>query len=47
MPAEEEGRAKDSEVWTLIIYIRGFAKAQPAAAPSAAPAPADATKPGN
>jgi mono/diheme cytochrome c family protein len=47
MPAEEEGRAKDSEVWNLIIYIRGFAKAQPAAAPSAAPAPADATKPGN
>jgi cytochrome c len=41
MPAEEEGRAKDNEVWNLIIYIRGFGKAQPATAP-AAPAPADA-----
>jgi len=50
MPPEEEGRAKDSEVWNLIIYIRGFSKGQPAAAPAptAAPAPAaDATKPGN
>jgi len=47
MPAEEEGRAKDSEVWGLIVYIRGFAKGQPAAAPPAAAAPADATKPGN
>ncbi|MGA9669288.1 MAG: cytochrome c [Terracidiphilus sp.] len=56
MPAEEEGRAKDSEVWNLIIYIRGFAKAQPATAPPAAAPPtaaapadatADATKPGN
>jgi len=54
MPPEEEGRAKDSEVWNLIIYLRGFSKGQPAAAPAptAAPAPAaapaaDATKPGN
>ena len=54
MPPEEEGRAKDSEVWNLIIYIRGFSKGQPAAAPAptAAPAPvpapaADVTKPGN
>lgn len=52
MPPEEEGRAKDSEVWNLIIYLRGFSKGQPAAAPTAAPAPAaapaaDATKPGN
>lgn len=48
MPPEEEGRAKDSEVWNLIIYIRGFSKGQPAAAPAPAPAPAaDATKPGN
>jgi cytochrome c len=51
MPPEEEGRAKDSEVWNLIIYLRGFSKGQPAAAPTAAPAPAaapaaDATKPG-
>jgi mono/diheme cytochrome c family protein len=50
MPAEEEGRAKDTEVWNLILYIRGFAKgpATPAAAPAPAPAPpADASKPGN
>ncbi len=47
MPAEEEGRAKDSEVWNLIIYIRGLGKAQPAVAPSEPAAPADATKPGN
>ena len=47
MPAEEEGRAKDSEVWGLIIYIRGFSKGQPVAAPPAAAPPADATKPGN
>jgi mono/diheme cytochrome c family protein len=47
MPAEEEGRAKDTEVWNLIVYIRGFSKGQPAAAPPAAAPPADATKPGN
>ena len=44
MPAEEEGRAKDNEVWNLIIYIRGFSKGQPAAAPAPA---ADPAKPGN
>lgn len=38
MPAEEEGRAKDAEVWNLIIYIRGFSKGQPAAEPAPAPA---------
>jgi cytochrome c len=47
MPAEEDGRARDNEVWNLIIYIRGFGKAQPAAAPPAAAPPADPTKPGN
>jgi mono/diheme cytochrome c family protein len=47
MPPEEEGRAKDTDVWNLIVYIRGFAKAQPAAAPPAAAPAADATKPGN
>jgi mono/diheme cytochrome c family protein len=47
MPAEEDGRAKDSEIWNLIVYIRGFSKGQPAAAPPAAAPPADATKPGN
>lgn len=50
MPAEEDGRAKDTELWNLIIYIRGFSKGQPApaAAPAPAPAPAaDPSKPGN
>jgi hypothetical protein len=32
MPSEPEGRAKDSEVWNLILYIRARAKQQPAAA---------------
>ena len=47
MPPEEEGRAKDAEVWNLIIYLRGFSKGQtsPAAAPAAAPAEAPATAP--
>lgn len=35
MPAEAEGRAKDTEVWNLILYIRGMAK-QSAAPPAAA-----------
>jgi mono/diheme cytochrome c family protein len=35
MFAEPEGRAKDHEVWNLILYIRGLAKQQPAAAPAA------------
>jgi cytochrome c5 len=38
MPAEDAGRAKDDEVWNLIIYIRGLSKQQPAAQqPVAAP----------
>lgn len=41
MPPEDAGRAKNDEIWNLIIYIRGMAKAQPAA-PPAAPAPAPA-----
>ena len=41
MPAEAEGRAKDDEVWNLIIYIRNLYKLPPAPAP--APAPADTT----
>jgi mono/diheme cytochrome c family protein len=32
MPPEDASRAKDSEVWNLIIYIRAFSKGQPAAA---------------
>jgi hypothetical protein len=35
MPSEVEGRAKDTEVWNLILYIRGMAKQQPAAPPAA------------
>jgi len=37
MPAEETGRAKDDEVWNLIIYIRALPKQQPIAPPSATP----------
>ena len=43
MPAEDAGRANDTEVWNLIIYIRTLSKNQPATpapAPVAAPAPA-------
>lgn len=43
MPAEEVGRAKDDEVWNLIIYIRSLAQSAPAAPatpPAATPAPA-------
>jgi mono/diheme cytochrome c family protein len=36
MPPEEVGRAKDDDVWNLIVYIRSFGKVQPAA-PAAAP----------
>jgi len=35
MPAEGVGRAKDDEVWNLVIYIRNFSKGQPNA-PAAA-----------
>lgn len=36
MPAEPEGRAKDTEVWNLIIYMRSFSKGQPQAPAAAA-----------
>ncbi len=39
MPAEAVGRAKDDEVRNLILYIRGLAKLQPAAAPETPAAP--------
>jgi cytochrome c5 len=45
MPAEDVGRAKNDEVWNLIIYIRGLYKAAaaaPAPAPDAVPTPAPA-----
>lgn len=34
MPPEASGRAKDDEVWNLVIYIRGLSKGQPGSAPS-------------
>jgi mono/diheme cytochrome c family protein len=58
MPPEEEGRAKDAEVHSLILFIRNLSKGQPiptdapASAPAAAPAetpapaPAPSTAPG-
>jgi len=48
MPPEEEGRLKDADVHTLILYIRSMWKNQPApgeaptATPAASPAPAPA-----
>lgn len=44
MPPEEEGRAKDAEVKSLIVFIRNLSKGQPAPAetPAATPAPAPA-----
>jgi mono/diheme cytochrome c family protein len=47
MPAEAEGRAKDEEVWNLIIYIRGLYKLPPPPAPAPAPADAPAPPPSN
>ena len=31
MPSEEAGRANDTDVWNLILYIRGMSKGQSAA----------------
>ena len=46
MPAEDPGRAKDDEVWNLVVYIRALGKSQPAA--PATPATAStAPAPGN
>jgi mono/diheme cytochrome c family protein len=51
MPPEEEGRAKDAEVHSLILFIRNLSKGQPvptdapASAPAAAPAEAPAPAP--
>jgi mono/diheme cytochrome c family protein len=36
MPPEGEARAKDDQVWNLVVYIRSFSKGQAAAATSAA-----------
>jgi cytochrome c5 len=40
MPPEAEGRAKDDDIWNMIIYIRNMSKNQPAA-PAAPAAPAN------
>jgi mono/diheme cytochrome c family protein len=45
MPPEEVGRANDTEVWNLVIYIRALPKAAPPPAPAAAPAPETAPAP--
>ena len=46
MPAEDVGRANDTEVWNLIIYIRSLSKNQPPGPiPPPAPAPAPAPAP--
>jgi mono/diheme cytochrome c family protein len=40
MPPEDAARAKDVDVWNVILYIRNFSKGQPAApVQAAAPAP--------
>jgi mono/diheme cytochrome c family protein len=48
MPPEDVGRAKNDEVWNLIIYIRNLPNAQPAAPPAqpeAAPPQPEAAPP--
>jgi len=46
MPPEDASRASNDEVKNLVLYIRKFAKDQPAsAAPAAAPAPAQTPAP--
>lgn len=34
MPGEDPGRAKDNEIWNLVIYVRNLSKPQTAAAPA-------------
>jgi len=46
MPAEDPGRAKDDEVWNLVVYIRALGKAQPVA-PATPAAASTAPAPGN
>jgi cytochrome c len=48
MPPEDAGRATDTDIWNLIIYIRSLSKnhpASPASAPVTAPADAPAPAP--
>ena len=37
MPPEDAARAKDVDVWNVILYIRNFSKGQPATAATPAP----------
>jgi mono/diheme cytochrome c family protein len=46
MPAEDPGRAKDDEVWNLVVYIRSLGKVQPSA-PATPTTAATAPAPGN
>lgn len=34
MPGEDAGRAKDNDVWNLVIYVRNLSKVQTAAVPA-------------
>lgn len=34
MPGEDTARAKDNDVWNLVIYVRGLSKVQTAAVPA-------------
>jgi cytochrome c len=46
MPPEDAGRANDTEIWNLIIYIHTLSKNHPASPASApVPAPSDAPAP--
>ena len=45
MPPEAEGRAKNEDVWHLVLYIRAMAKAQASPEPAPAPAPTPAPTP--
>jgi hypothetical protein len=47
MPAEGVGRAKDDELWNLVIYIRGLSKNHPAEAPKPEAPKPDSSNPTN
>jgi mono/diheme cytochrome c family protein len=36
MPPEDSSRAKDEDIWNLVVYIRGFSKTPPTAPSTAA-----------
>jgi mono/diheme cytochrome c family protein len=43
MPPEDPGRAKDNDVWNLIVYIRNFSKGAAAAPPTPPASPTNLT----